>query len=307
MRTKNPNAIRDSRSDKVLYFMSGAALLFFTAIVLYPLIYILSCSFSDGTAVSTGRFLLWPVKPSLKGYEAVFVYDRVLTGYINTIFYTVAGTVINLFLTLITAYPLAMPGFQFKKAYLLLFTFTMFFSGGLVPSYLLMSELRLVNTVWAMLLPGAMSVYNMIVTRTYFQNNIPESLFEAARIDGSSEFGIFFKIVLPLSAPIIAVITLYYAVSHWSSYFSAMIYITDVDLHPLQVILRKILIMNETAFDTALESGSAESIKNAARQAHLALTMKYSLVFIASAPMLIMYPFVQKFFVKGIMVGFLKG
>ena len=147
----------------------------------------------------------------------------------------------------------------------------------------------------------------MIVTRTYFQNNIPESLFEAARIDGSSEFGIFFKIVLPLSAPIIAVITLYYAVSHWSSYFSAMIYITDVDLHPLQVILRKILIMNETAFDTALESGSAESIKNAARQAHLALTMKYSLVFIASAPMLIMYPFVQKFFVKGIMVGSLKG
>lgn len=298
MRTKNPNTIRDSRSDKVLYFMSGAALVVFTTIVLYPLIYILSCSFSDGTAVSTGRVVLWPVKPSLKGYEAVFVYDRVLTGYINTIFYTVVGTVINLFLTLITAYPLAMPGFQFKKAYSLLFTFTMFFSGGLVPSYLLMSELRLVNTVWAMLLPGAMSVYNMIVTRTFIQNTIPVELLEASQIDGCSWFSYFTKIVLPLSKAVIAVITLYYAVSHWNAYFGALIYLNDRKLHPLQLVLREILIENNIdTIDVATENAKAA----------LRELLKYALIVVSTVPILCVYPFVQKYFMKGVMIGSVKG
>ena len=190
-----------------------------------------------------------------------------------------------------------------------LFIITMYFGGGMIPTYILFQKLNLINTPWIMIINGGLSVYNVVVTRTYFQNNIPESLFEAARIDGASEFRIFLKLVLPLSASILAVITLYYAVGHWSSYFSAMIYITDMDLHPLQVVLRRILILNESAYQDALLSAdaTAEMLQSAEKQAHLATTMKYALVFIASAPVLAIYPFIQKYFVKGMMIGSLKG
>ncbi len=298
MRGSKKTAIRDSHSDRLLYYLVGIILLLFTVIVLYPLIFILSCSFSDGAAVSTGRVVLWPVHPSLKGYEAVFSYSRVLIGYRNTLFYTVLGTLLNVFITLITAYPLAMPGFQFKKGYLMLFTFTMFFSGGLVPTYLLMSELKLVNTVWAMLLPGALSVYNMIVTRTFLQNTIPTELLEVSQIDGCSWFRYFISIVLPLSKAVIAVITLFYAVSHWNSYFKALIYLSDRSLHPLQLVLREALIENMIeSLDTNTENAKAA----------LHELLKYALIVVATVPILCIYPFVQKYFMKGVMIGSIKG
>jgi ABC-type glycerol-3-phosphate transport system permease component len=183
----------------------------------------------------------------------------------------------------------------------------MYFGGGMIPTYIVYKNLGLIDTRTILCINGGLSVYNMIVTRTYFQNNIPETLFEAARIDGANEFLTFFKLVLPLSAPIIAVITLYYAVGHWGMYFSALIYTYDDSLQPLQLVLRNILIRNETLFTELMESGNAELIADAARQSYLALTMKYALVFISSAPMLIAYPFVQKYFVKGVMVCSLKG
>jgi len=197
-----------------------------------------------------------------------------------------------------TAYPLAMPGFQFKKGYSFLFTFTMFFSGGLVPAYLLNSSLGLVNSPWVMLIPGMLSVYNMIVTRTFIQNSIPVELLEASQIDGCSWFGYFFKIVLPLSKAVIAVITLYYAVGHWNAYFNAMIYLNDRHLHPLQLVLREILVENSIeALDVATEDA----------QASLAELLKYALIIVSTVPILCVYPFVQKYFMKGVMIGSVKG
>ena len=295
---KKAFAIRDSRSDKVLYTVSGGMILLFTLMVLYPLVFIVSCSFSSGIAVSTGRVVFWPVKPTIDGYRAVFTYHRIRTGYMNTMFYTIAGTSINVFMTLITAYPLAMPRFQFKRIYLLLFTFTMFFSGGMVPYYILISNLGLMNTRWVMLIPGAMSVYNMIVTRTFIQNSIPTELLEASQIDGCSWFSYFFRIVLPLSKAVIAVITLYYAVGHWNAYFDAMIFINDRDLQPLQLVLREILINNSLEV-TDIETEEARKM--------MSDLLKYALIVVATVPILCVYPFIQKYFMKGVMIGSVKG
>ena len=292
------NSVQDSKGDKILYFVSGCMLLLISLMVILPLVNILAASFSSGTAVATGRVLLWPVDPSLAGYNAVFSNNRVLTGYLNTLFYTGAGTLINVALTMITAYPLAMPKMHLKRSYMFLFSFTMFFSGGLVPSYMLVSRLGMVNTVWAMLIPGAMSVYNMIVARTFIQNNIPIDLLEAARIDGCDYFNFFFRIVLPLSKAVIAVISLYYAVSHWNSYFNALIYLNSQKLYPLQLVLRQILIMNSIELmDVALEGTIAS----------MADLLKYALIVVSTVPILCVYPFVQRYFIKGVMIGSIKG
>ena len=290
--------IKDPLSDRIFYVLINILLVLFSLTVLYPLIYIVSSSFSSGVAVSAGRVLLWPVDPSIDGYRAVFSYARIMMGYRNTILYTVFGTVINVVLTLITAYPLAMPGFQFKRGYLFIFTFTMFFSGGLVPSYLLMSNLKLIDTVWVMLIPGALSVYNMIVTRTFFQNSLPVELLEASQIDGCTWTGYFFRVVLPLSKAIIAVITLYYAVGHWNSYFGALIYLNSRALHPLQIVLREILIVN---------SMDALDIETETAQATMRDLIKYALIVVSTVPILCLYPFVQKYFMKGVMIGSIKG
>jgi len=213
-------------------------------------------------------------------------------------------------LTIPTAYALSKKRMYGRGFFMTLFLITMYFSGGMIPTFLLMNKLNLINTRWILVIGGGLSVYNVVVARTYFQNNIPETLFEAARIDGANEFLIFLKLVIPLSAPIIAVIGLYSAVAQWSSYFNAMIYITDNDLQPLQIVLRRILILNEQAYDKLMSSGgniTAEQIELAEKMSYMALTMKFSLVFIASAPMLVAYPFVQKYFVKGMMIGSLKG
>ncbi len=305
---KRPSAwAGTTRGDKVFLTIVYAVVVLVILACAYPLYLTIIASISDPYDVYSGKVNLLPSGFTLESYKLVFTNKAIWRGYANSIFYTVAGTLFNLFLTIPSAYALSRQRMYGRGTLMTIFIITMYFGGGMIPQYILYKNLGIINTRWVLILNGGLSVYNMIVTRTYIQGNIPETLLEAARIDGANEFYSFFKLVLPLCAPIIAVITLYYAVGHWGSYFSAMIYTSDQMLQPLQLVLRDILILNETAYTDALSSGDAELIADAARQAYLAVTMKYALVFIASAPMLIAYPFVQKHFVKGVMVGSLKG
>lgn len=290
--------IKDSYSDKTLFIVNATLISFFIILVLYPLIYILSSSFSSSKAIASGRVILLPVDFSLDGYKAVFTYKKVVTGYINTLLYTSLGTFLNISLTLITAYPLAMPRFQGKRIYMFLFSFTMFFSGGLVPTYLLISDLNLINTFWVMIIPGAMSIYNLIVARSFIQNTIPVELLEASQIDGCTWTQYFFRIVLPLSKAVIAVLVLYYAVGHWNSYFDALMYLNDWQKFPLQLVLREILIESKVeAIDLELEAARAD----------LSNLLKFGLIVVSTVPILCVYPFIQKYFMKGVMIGSLKG
>ena len=241
--------------------------------------------------------------------KKLHIGEKLFTFVLYFLLYTVFGTLFNLLLTIPAAYAMSKKRMLGRGFLSTLFLIPMYVGGGMIPTYILMSNLKLLDTRWILVISGGLSIYNMIVTRTYFQTSIPESLYEAARIDGSSELGIFFRIAIPLSMPVIAVIALYYASGHWNGYFNAMIYLTRNDLKPLQLVLRRILINSESAYDqaAAMEDADAEYLKFLMHQAHLAVTMKYSLVFIASAPMLCIYPFVQKFFVKGVMIGSVKG
>lgn len=295
------NKIKTTGSDRVFEITVLLLIIAFLVLVLYPLIYVLSSSFSSGKAVTAGKVLLWPVNFSIEGYRLVFANTRVWLGYKNTIFYAVVGTMINLILTILAAYPLSRKNFQGRTFFTIFFTIPMFFGGGLIPTYILMSNLGLVNTRSVLLLSGALGIYNMILTRTFFQNSIPNELLESAKMDGISDIGYLFKIVLPLSKAIISVITLYYLVGHWNSYFSAMIYLRNRDLQPLQLILRDIL--SAASIDLSTISDPALI----AKAAGMADVMKYALIVVSSLPMLIIYPFVQKFFEKGVMIGSLKG
>jgi multiple sugar transport system permease protein/putative aldouronate transport system permease protein len=270
-------------------------------LVLYPIVFIISASFSSPFAISSGQVLLLPVEPGLQGYAAVFKDARIPMGYRNTVFYTVCGTVINVFMTLICAYPLARKKLPYRGALTFFFTFTMLFSGGMIPNYLLLRDLHILNTVWAMLVPGAISVYSMIITRTFIANSIPEELLEATQIDGCGDFRFFFLFVLPLSKAVIAVIAMQYAVGHWNAYFNAFIYLTKKELYPLQVFLREILVMNQIAANNIVDPEAAVAMQG------LADLLKYSLIVISSAPILCIYPFFQKYFVKGVMIGSVKG
>ncbi len=270
-------------------------------IVLYPLIFVVSASFSDARMVSSGRVWLWPVNPSLSAYEAVFKNPRIVMSFGNSLFYMGFGTLINLILTVLAAYGLSRKNLVGRGFLTGVMVFTMLFSGGIIPSYLLMNDLHLLNTVWALLLCSGLSVWNVVVTRTYYQNTIPEEMHEAAMLDGCDEFGFLARIALPLSGPILAVMALYYGVGHWNSYFNAMLYLRDENLYPLQIILRNILVLQNV--DTSM-------IKDAdvlLRMQGLAELLKYSVSVISTVPLLILYPFVQKYFVKGVMVGALKG
>ncbi|NLV36442.1 MAG: carbohydrate ABC transporter permease [Clostridiaceae bacterium] len=290
-----------SRNDEVFYFVTNAILAVITLLVLYPLIYIVSASFSSPNAVSSGKVILFPVEFSLEGYEAVFKNNMIVSGYANSLFYTIAGTVINVGLTLIAAYPLSRKDLPGKNILMFIFSFTMIFNGGIIPNYILIRDLGMINTRWALLLPGAISVYNMIVTRTFFQSNIPIELYEATSLDGGSDFKYFTSVVLPLSKAVIAVISLFYALSHWNAFFNAFLYLNNKSLFPLQIVLRDILI--STSIDPSLV---LDPETMAARQG-LADLLKYSLIVVASAPMICLYPFVQKFFIKGVMIGSIKG
>ena len=287
--------------DRILYVVVNLIIILTSLIILYPLMFVLSSAFSSPAAVSSGKVLLFPVDFSLRGFQAVFSYNNVLSSFGNSVFYTVAGTVINMAMTLICAYPLSRKDCPFRNTIMGLFTFTMFFSGGLIPFYMLMARLGFVNTIWSILLPGAISVYNMIVTRTFISSTIPGELLEAAQIDGCSDARFFFEFVLPLSKPVIAVIALYYGAGHWNAYFNAMMYLNDPKLYPLQLVLRDILISNQ--FNMNEMTDPALIAANMGMQDLL----KYSLIVISSAPLMVAYPFVQKHFIKGVMLGSVKG
>ena len=237
----------------------------------------------------------------MEGYQAIFKTEKVLIGYRNSLFYMAAGTCINLVMTLLCAYPLSRKDMPGQGPIMMLFTFTMVFSGGMIPTYLLIRQLHMLNSAWAMLVPGAISVYNMIITRTFIQSSIPKEMLEAAQIDGCSDIQYFMKMVLPLSKSIIAVITLYYAIAHWNAYFDAFMYLTDQDKYPLQIFLRDILISNK------IDSSLVIVDTDMAAKEGLSDLLKYSLIVVATVPVMIIYPFVQKHFVKGVMIGAVKG
>ena len=270
-------------------------------VVLYPLVYVLSSSFSSAEAVISARVWLFPVEPTLMGYKAVFRNSQIWTGYMNSAFYTFFGTIISVTLTIMAGYPLSKRDFYGRNLIIGLFTVTMLFSGGLIPYYLLIKDLNILDTRWAMLLPNAMAVWNVIIARTYFQNTIPEELAEAAELDGCSDFAFIVRVVVPLSGPIIAVMILFYAVGQWNSYFDAMILLKSNKLFPLQIILRNILIQNQ------IDPNMMVDVQTLLRNQGMKDLLKYSLIVVASAPVLALYPFVQKYFVKGIMVGAIKG
>lgn len=287
--------------DKILYATTDVILLILLLVVGYPIIYVLSCSFSSGAAVSSGRVLLWPVDFSIQGYKVIFNYQSVWLGFGNSAFYTIVGTIVNIVLSVLAAYPLSRPNYQGRKFSTMLFTITMMFNAGIIPKYLLMSNLGLTDTRWSLILGGAISAYNMIIIRTYFRNSIPSELIEAARIDGCSELRTLWSIVLPLSKAVISVVTLYYAVAHWNSYFNAMIYLRNQELRPLQMVLRDIL--NASKIDLT----QVDDPELLAQMTGMADLIKYSLIVVSSAPIIAAYPFVQKFFKTGVMIGSVKG
>lgn len=294
--------IAETKGDRIFTYVIYIFLILLTLSILYPLIYVLSASFSSPEAVTAGKVWLWPVHFSLLGYKTVFNYGEVWTGYANSIFYTVVGTAINVVLTILAAYPLSRGDFRGWKFFMFLLLFTMMFNGGMIPTYLLVKHLGMLNTRWALIIPNAMSVFNVIITRTYFKTSIPKELLESAQIDGCSDFRFVRSIVLPLSGPIIAVIALFYAVGHWNAYFNALIYLRDKDLYPLQLVLQNILVQNQVNPNvmSSIDASMREKLTS------LRELLKYSLIVIASVPVLAIYPFVQKHFVKGVMIGSLK-
>lgn len=291
--------IKQSRSDIIFDIINIAILSIILIIVIYPLILVVSASFSDPMAVMKGEVVLFPVSPTLDAYKAVFRNEDITTGYRNTIIYTVVGTAVNLIMTIAGAYPLSRKDFYGRKALTLFYSFTMFFSGGLIPSYLINTKLGLNNNFWVMIIPGAVSVWNMLIMRTFFQNSIPIELQEAAFIDGCNNISILLKIVLPLSTPVIAVMVMYYGVGHWNAYFTALIYFRDRNKFPLQLILREILVQHEMSQMTEGETLVSQVL--------LAEGIKYAVMVVASVPVLLLYPFLQKYFVKGVMIGAIKG
>ena len=304
MTVKQTNKIRkNSTADMVYIVITEVILWFMLVIILIPLVYIVSSSFSSPEAVGNGWVYLWPVDFSLKGYAAVFTTEKVWIGFRNSIFYTVVGTFINIVVTMLAAYPLSRRDLKGRGVVTVIFTFTMLFSGGMIPTYLLVRDLGMINTVWAMLIPGAMSVYNVIIARTHIQSSIPFDLYESASLDGCTDDRYLISVVLPLAKPIIAVLVLWYAVGHWNQYFNAMIYLRDSNLLPLQIVLRNFLIV-EDMNDSSLATMSMEEYMD---KLYLKNLYQYSLIVIASAPVMMLYPFIQKHFVKGIMLGSLKG
>ena len=289
------------RGNKIFYTLSGLGLLAFLIIVLYPILFVVAASFSSGEAVSAGKVFLWPVDFSLDGYKTVFNNRNIWMGFCNSILYTVLGTAINLVMTMIAAYALSRDDVPGSNKIMLLFTFTMFFNGGMIPTYMLIRSLHMLDTVWAMIIPGAIGVYNLIIARTFIRNSIPGDLLDAAKIDGCSDIKYFLKIVLPLSRAIMAVLVLFYGVGHWNSYFNPMLYLNTRELFPLPIFLKEILIANQIDPSTVSDPELQMQI------AKIADVIKYALIVVSTIPVMLIYPFIQKYFVKGVMIGSVKG
>ena len=290
--------LRDSRGDKIFRFFSGLFLILLAAIVLYPVYFIVIASFSDPDAVLAGKVVLWPVDINLDGYVKIIERTDVWLGYRNTIIYTVLTVVLSLLVTIPAGWALSRKNMPGKKFLMMYFTIPMFFGGGLIPFYNVMSNLGLINTIWAIVLPSILSVWNLFMTKTFFESSVPNGLIEAAKIDGAGHFRTFISVVLPLAKAILAVMALYYAVGQWNSYFNAMIFLQDETLYPLQLVLKEILIASESTV-----GGSGETIL---QQYRLANQLKYVSVIVSSLPVLMLYPFVQKYFKQGVMMGSLK-
>lgn len=297
MKEKLGKIARSDFTFDVIVNLLGA---FIILVVLVPLIFVVAASFSDPDLVIRGKVLFLPKGFTMKAYGMVFENKDIWRGFGNTCFYTAAGTAISVVLTILAAYPLSRKGLAGKNVIMMLILFTMYFSGGMIPTYLLVKDLGMYNTIWALLIPSALSTYNLIVAKTFFENSIPGELYESAWLDGCGNFSMLLKIVLPLSKAILAVLVLYYAVGIWNAYFDALIYLRDTSLHPLQIVLRNILLLGQTEQMGTNDVGMAEKIK-------MAEAVKYSAIVVSSIPMLLIYPFVQKYFVKGVMIGAVKG
>lgn len=287
-----------SVGDRFFYAINAIFLTLLAIIIIYPLYFIIIASISDPDAVLGGQVFLYPVKITLEGFEKVFHRSDIWTGYLNTIWYTLVTVVLSLFVTIPAGWALSRKDTPGRKFWMVFFIIPMFFGGGLIPFYNVMSNLHLVNSAWAVILPAILSVWNLFMTKTFFESSIPEGLLEAARIDGAGKFRTFLSIVIPLAKPIIAVMALYYAVGQWNSYFNAMIFLQDETKYPLQLVLKEILIASESTV-----GGSGETIL---QQYRLANQLKYVSVIVSSLPVLCLYPFVQKYFAQGVMLGSLK-
>lgn len=297
------NKKKKIHSDGVFTVVNYIILFMIFIIVAYPLVYVISASFSSSDAIIQGRVKLFPVDFSLAGYEAVFSNKSVWTGYANSFFYMIVGTTLNVITTIMIAYPLTRKDLIGRKLVIGMLLFTMLFNAGLIPNYLTIDYLGLMDKRLVMILPKLLNPFNVIITMTYFKQTIPKELLEASIIDGCDNFKFITKIVVPLSKSIIAVISLYYAVAHWNAYFDAMLYLKSVALRPLQLVLRDILIQNQMSAEM-MSTMDPDSLQV---QENLAVLLKYSLIIIASIPLMILYPFVQKHFVKGVMIGSVKG
>ena len=294
-----------TKQDKAILYCGYALLALFLIAIIVPMVYIVIASFMDPVTLQNKGISFDFSKWSLDAYERVISDKQIWVGFKNAVLYSVIFTVISVAVTMLAAYPMSLPDFKGKKFFNIIFVITMFFNGGLIPTYLVIQRLQMLNTIWALILPGCLSVYNMIVARTFFKSNISEELYEAAEIDGCTQARFFFQIALPLSKAIIAILVLYYGVGHWNSYFSALVYISDKAKYPLQLVLRNILITNQTALSQTATTAAARAALQEKQQ--LIDVMKYSLIIISSIPVLVMYPLVQKHFVKGVMIGSMKG
>lgn len=286
-------------NDRVFYFLNGLFLALLAVIIIYPLYFIIIASVSDSDAVLAGQVVLYPVGINFDGFEKIIHRSDVWRGYLNTIIYTALTVVISLTVTIPAGWALSRKNLPFKKFWMIYFIIPMFFGGGLIPFYNVMSKLHLINSIWAIILPGVLSVWNLFMSKTFFESTIPEGLIEAATIDGAGKFKVFTVVVVPLAKAVIAVMALYYAVGQWNSYFNAMIFLQDENLYPLQLVLKEILLASENT-----TGGSGETILE---QYRLANQLKYVSVIVSSLPVLCLYPFVQKYFNQGVMVGSIKG
>ncbi len=301
---------RITKNDRIFYLINGSLLIVFFLLVLLPILTLFANAFSSSDAVAGGKVTFWPLTKSdsgyglgvsIEGFKAVFKNNKVLTGYMNTIIYTVSGTTLNMLLTILAAYPLSRSDMPGRNKIMMLFAFTMIFSGGMIPNYILMKDLHLLNTRWAMILPMAINVYNMVICRTFFQSTIPKELLEAAQLDGCSDARFLVSIVLPLSKAIVVVIGLYYGVFHWNAFFNAFLYLTDSKLYPLQIVLKEILISSVVAPEM-LEGANTGTV-----DFNMIHVLRYALIIVACLPIWMVYPFLQKYFVQGVMIGSIKG
>jgi putative aldouronate transport system permease protein len=298
MKPKKLSAGKPELFDVIVFVV----VVLFLLIIVYPLWFVIIASISNPVLYRDNPFLIIPRGFNLISYERVFENADIWMSYLNTVRYTVAGVAINVIMTVLGGYPLSRKDFVGRNVFTFIIVFTMFFSGGLIPTYLLVRNLKMLNTFWAMVIPNAVATYYIILARTFFQTRVPLELQESAKIDGCSNFQVFLKVVLPLAVPFISVITLFYSMGHWNSYFQALIYLTNRKLWPLQMVLREILVQGQmdSMMQVAVDEGYAERMI-------IREGLKYSTVVVASLPLLLVYPFLQRFFKEGILVGALKG